>query len=111
MLIINENILNKDDLIISAASCTTNCLAPVLKVLDDEFKVVMGFMTTVHAYTNDQVILDVSHKKGIESRRGRERVLLIPLMSMWREILDILMPMADDLWSLVKCRYLWVIKN
>ena len=68
---VNENILNKDDLIISAASCTTNCLAPVLKVLDDEFKVVMGFMTTIHAYTNDQVILDVSHKKGIESRRGR----------------------------------------
>lgn len=62
---VNENILNKDDLIISAASCTTNCLAPVLKVLDDEFKVVMGFMTTIHAYTNDQVILDVSHKKEL----------------------------------------------
>ena len=68
---VNENILNKDDLIISAASCTTNCLAPVLKVLDDEFKVVMGFMTTIHAYTNDQVTLDVSHKKGSHSRRGR----------------------------------------
>lgn len=74
---VNENILNKDDLIISAASCTTNCLAPVLKVLDDEFKVVMGFMTTIHAYTNDQVILDVSHKKGIESRRGRAAALNI----------------------------------
>ena len=74
---VNENILNKDDLIISAASCTTNCLAPVLKVLDDEFKVVMGFMTTIHAYTNVQVILDVSHKKGIESRRGRAAALNI----------------------------------
>lgn len=69
---VNENILNKDDLIISAASCTTNCLAPVLKVLDDEFKVVMGFMTTIHAYTNDQVILDVSHKKELnQEEEGR----------------------------------------
>ena len=68
---VNENILNGEEKIISAASCTTNCLAPVLKVLNDEFGVVKGYMTTVHAYTNDQVILDVSHKKGAKSRRGR----------------------------------------
>lgn len=68
---VNNNILKDDDLIVSAASCTTNCLAPVLKVMDDNFKVVKGNMTTVHAYTNDQVTLDVTHKKGILERRGR----------------------------------------
>lgn len=68
---VNDNILESTDKIISAASCTTNCLAPVAKVLNDNFGIVKGFMTTVHAYTNDQSILDVAHKKGIQSRRGR----------------------------------------
>ena len=68
---VNDDILTDDDIIVSAASCTTNCLAPVLKVLDDNFKVIKGNMTTIHAYTNDQVTLDVSHKKGIYERRGR----------------------------------------
>ena len=68
---VNETILDGSEEIISAASCTTNCLAPVLNVLDNEFGIEKGYMTTVHAYTNDQVILDVSHPKGIESRRGR----------------------------------------
>lgn len=68
---VNHDILNDDDTIVSAASCTTNCLAPVLKVLDDNFKIIKGNMTTIHAYTNDQVTLDVAHKKGIYERRGR----------------------------------------
>ena len=68
---VNHDILTDKDVVVSAASCTTNCLAPVLKVLDDNFGVVKGNMTTVHAYTNDQVTLDVSHKKGIYERRGR----------------------------------------
>ena len=68
---VNDEILTPDDIIVSAASCTTNCLAPVLKVLDDNFKIIKGNMTTIHAYTNDQVTLDVSHKKGILERRGR----------------------------------------
>lgn len=68
---VNDNILTDDDIIVSAASCTTNCLAPVLKVLDDNFGIVIGNMTTIHAYTNDQVTLDISHKKGITERRGR----------------------------------------
>ena len=68
---VNEDILDGTELIISAASCTTNCLAPVAKVINDEFKIVKGYMTTVHAYTNDQTILDVAHKKGIKARRGR----------------------------------------
>ena len=68
---VNDDILTVEDTIVSAASCTTNCLAPVLKVLDEKFGVVKGNMTTIHAYTNDQVTLDVSHKKGIAERRGR----------------------------------------
>ncbi len=68
---VNDNILNKDDIIISAASCTTNCLAPVLKVINDNIGINKGFMTTVHAYTNDQATLDIPHKKGIKARRGR----------------------------------------
>ncbi|MBE6147725.1 MAG: type I glyceraldehyde-3-phosphate dehydrogenase [Firmicutes bacterium] len=68
---VNENILDGTEQVISAASCTTNCLAPVLKVLEDNFGVEKGYMTTVHAYTNDQTILDVAHKKGIYARRGR----------------------------------------
>ena len=68
---VNQEILTSEDKIISAASCTTNCLAPVMKVLCDNIGVEKGFMTTVHAYTNDQATLDVAHKKGHESRRGR----------------------------------------
>lgn len=68
---VNEDILDGTEQIISAASCTTNCLAPVAKVINDEFKIEKGYMTTVHAYTNDQTILDVAHKKGIKARRGR----------------------------------------
>ena len=68
---VNDNILDGTEQVISAASCTTNCLAPVVKVLNDNFGIVKGYMTTVHAYTNDQVTLDVAHKKGILSRRGR----------------------------------------
>lgn len=68
---VNDDILTNNDKIVSAASCTTNCLAPVLKVIEDNIGIVKGFMTTIHAYTNDQVTLDVAHKKGIESRRGR----------------------------------------
>ena len=66
---VNHKILTGDEKIISAASCTTNCLAPVVDVLDKEFGIVKGFMTTVHAYTNDQASLDIAHKKG-------ERVLV-----------------------------------
>jgi len=68
---VNNDILTGDEDVISAASCTTNCLAPVLDILEKNLGIESGFMTTVHAYTNDQVTLDVAHKKGIESRRGR----------------------------------------
>ena len=68
---VNENILSRDDEIISSASCTTNCLAPVLKIIEDNIGIESGFMSTIHAYTNDQNTLDGSHKKGTKSRRGR----------------------------------------
>ena len=68
---VNHDILDGSEQIVSGASCTTNCLAPVAKVLDDSFGIVKGFMTTVHAYTNDQNTLDAPHAKGIYARRGR----------------------------------------
>lgn len=68
---VNENILDGSERIISAASCTTNCLAPVLSIIEKNIGIEKGYMTTVHAYTNDQVTLDIAHKKGINSRRGR----------------------------------------
>ncbi|MDL2292044.1 type I glyceraldehyde-3-phosphate dehydrogenase [Acholeplasma sp. OttesenSCG-928-E16] len=68
---VNDDILDGSESIVSGASCTTNCLAPICKVLDDNFGIVKGFMTTVHAYTNDQSLMDQPHKKGIFSRRGR----------------------------------------
>ena len=68
---VNHDTLTGDEQIISAASCTTNCLAPVVDVLDKVFGIEKGYMTTVHAYTNDQASLDIAHKKGIKARRGR----------------------------------------
>ena len=68
---VNHNTLTKEDNIISAASCTTNGLAPVVDLLDKEYGIIKGYMTTVHAYTNDQSTQDASHKKGYLSRRGR----------------------------------------
>lgn len=67
---VNHNILDGTETIISGASCTTNCLAPMAKVLNDKFGIVEGLMTTIHAYTNDQNTLDAPHKKG-DLRRAR----------------------------------------
>ena len=67
---VNNDTLDGSEEIISTASCTTNCLAPIAKVLNDNFKIKVGFMSTIHAYTNDQNTLDSPHKKG-DLRRGR----------------------------------------
>lgn len=76
---VNENKLKKSHKIISMASCTTNCLAPIAKILNDSFGIETGFMTTVHAYTNDQKLLDVPHKK---LRRARAAAIdIIPTSS------------------------------
>ena len=71
---VNENTISKSDKVISAASCTTNCLAPVVNVLNNEFKIERGFMTTIHSFTSDQRILDNSHK---DPRRARAASLSI----------------------------------
>ncbi len=74
---VNHQTLTGDEKVISAASCTTNCLAPVVDVLNKKFGIVKGYMTTVHAYTNDQATLDIAHKKGIKARRGRAAAMNI----------------------------------
>ena len=65
---VNQDSLTKDDIVVSNASCTTNCLAPVCYVLDKEFGIKQGFMTTIHSYTNDQKILDQLHKDLYRAR-------------------------------------------
>ena len=75
----NENTLHKDDIVLSMASCTTNCLVPLVTILDEHFGIESGYMTTVHAYTNDQNILDLPHK---DLRRARAAGLsIIPTSS------------------------------
>ena len=68
---VNDNILDGTETVISGASCTTNCLAPMAKALNDNFGIVEGLMTTIHAYTNDQNTLDGPHRKG-DLRRARD---------------------------------------
>jgi glyceraldehyde 3-phosphate dehydrogenase len=72
---VNDDQLDARDIIVSNASCTTNCLAPLAKVLDDEFGIKKGVMTTVHAYTNDQVLADVPHKDLRRSRAATENII------------------------------------
>ena len=72
---VNENTITKKDRIISAASCTTNCLAPVVKTLNDKFEIERGFMTTIHAFTSDQRILDNSHKDPRRARSASQSIV------------------------------------
>ena len=72
---VNETQLKKDDKIISAASCTTNCLAPVAHVLNENFEIEKGFMTTIHAFTSDQRILDNSHKDPRRARSAGQSIV------------------------------------
>lgn len=75
---VNEKTLTKDDTIISAASCTTNCLAPMAKTLNDYAPIQSGIMTTVHAYTGDQMVLDGPHRKGDLRRARAAAVNIVP---------------------------------
>ena len=75
---VNENILTADDKIISAASCTTNCLAPMAKALNDYAPIQSGIMTTVHAYTGDQMVLDGPHRKNDLRRARAAAVNIVP---------------------------------
>ncbi|MBL8006664.1 MAG: type I glyceraldehyde-3-phosphate dehydrogenase [Ignavibacteria bacterium] len=72
---VNDSVLKPEMKIMSNASCTTNCLAPMVKVLDDNFKVVKGFMTTIHSYTNDQGLLDQPHKDLRRARAGAVNII------------------------------------
>jgi len=72
---VNEDVLTKNDQIISAASCTTNCLAPVASVLHKSFEIEKGFMTTIHAFTSDQRILDNSHKDPRRARSASQSIV------------------------------------
>ena len=75
---VNEDTLDKDDVIISCASCTTNCLAPMAKALNDLVPIVSGIMTTVHAYTGDQMLLDGPHRKGNFRRARAAAINIVP---------------------------------
>jgi len=72
---VNHKSINKNDLIISAASCTTNCLAPIAYVINKEFKIEKGFMTTIHSYTTDQRLLDNSHKDPRRARSAGQSIV------------------------------------
>tara|TARA_B100001123_G_scaffold111197_1_gene129330 strand:+ start:2563 stop:3567 length:1005 start_codon:yes stop_codon:yes gene_type:complete len=72
---VNHKSIGKNDLIISAASCTTNCLAPIAYVLNKEFKIEKGFMTTIHSYTADQRLLDNSHKDPRRARSAGQSIV------------------------------------
>jgi len=72
---VNDQDLKPEDRIVSNASCTTNCLAPLVKILDDAFGLEEGFLTTVHAYTNDQRLADVPHKDRRRSRAAAENII------------------------------------
>ena len=87
---VNQDTLTADDVIVSNASCTTNCLAPVAKVLNDNFGIVSGWMTTVHAYTGDQQLLDKNHK---DFRRARAANLsMIPTSTGAAKAIGLVLP-------------------
>ena len=72
---VNQDVLTGDDIVVSNASCTTNCLAPVAKVLNDSFGIERGFMTTIHSYTNDQRMLDQMHSDMRRARAGATNMI------------------------------------
>lgn len=87
---VNDHVLTGNETTLSNASCTTNCLAPMVKVLQDNFGIETGFMTTVHAYTNDQNILDLPHK---DLRRARAAAMnIIPTTTGAAKALSLVMP-------------------
>lgn len=92
---VNEKTLTKDDNIISAASCTTNCLAPMAKALNDYREVRTGFMTTIHAYTGDQMILDGPHKKNNFRRARAGAINIVPNSTGAAKAIGLVIPELD----------------
>ena len=92
---VNEKTLTKEDNIISAASCTTNCLAPMAKALNDYREVRTGFMTTIHAYTGDQMILDGPHKKNKFRRARAGAINIVPNSTGAAKAIGLVIPELD----------------
>ena len=92
---VNEKTLKKTDTIISAASCTTNCLAPMAKALNDAFPIQSGIMTTVHAYTGDQMLLDGPHRKGDLRRARAAAVNIVPNSTGAAKAIGLVIPELD----------------
>ena len=92
---VNHDKLTKEDNIVSGASCTTNCLAPMAKALNDYREVRTGFMTTIHAYTGDQKILDSPHKKGNKRRARAGAVNIVPNSTGAAKAIGIVIPELD----------------
>ena len=92
---VNQDALKADDAIISAASCTTNCLAPMAKALNDFAPIEKGFMTTIHAYTGDQMVLDGPHRKG-DLRRARAAAMnIVPNSTGAAKAIGLVIPALD----------------
>ena len=91
----NHETLTADDHIISAASCTTNCLAPMAKALNDYREVRTGFMTTIHAYTGDQMILDGPHRKGDLRRARAGAINIVPNSTGAAKAIGLVIPELD----------------
>ncbi|WP_163470100.1 type I glyceraldehyde-3-phosphate dehydrogenase [Fusobacterium sp. IOR10] len=89
---VNDNVLTGKEDIVSGASCTTNCLAPMAKVLNDSFGIVEGLMTTIHAYTNDQNTLDGPHKKGDLRRARAAAASIIPASTGAAKAISLVIP-------------------
>lgn len=90
---VNQDVVQKGMTVFSLASCTTNCLAPVLKVMDEKFGIESGFLSTIHAYTNDQKIVDGSHKDLRRARAGA--VNIIPTSTGAAKAIGIVLPQLD----------------
>lgn len=92
---VNEDILTPEDNIISAASCTTNCLAPMAKILNDYAKIESGIMTTIHAYTGDQMLLDGPHRKGNLRRARAAAINIVPNSTGAAKAIGLVIPELD----------------
>ena len=92
---VNHNMLTSDDKIVSAASCTTNCLAPMAKSLNEYRELRTGFMTTIHAYTGDQMLLDGPHRKGDLRRARAGAINIVPTSSGAASAIGLVIPELD----------------
>ena len=92
---VNHQILSQDDLIVSGASCTTNCLAPMAKALNDYRELRTGFMTTIHAYTGDQMIIDGPHRKGDFRRARAGAINIVPNSTGAAKAIGLVIPELD----------------